>query len=88
MLFKLKQTTLLVFLLSPGSMMNIQLHTFGLARYTYIILSCLCHSNAQPVAQIYCDSEFENATDQGAILNFNLLDFYGQVIGYYQVKHL
>lgn len=88
MLFKLKQTTLLVFLLSPGSMMNIQLHTFGLARYTYIILSCLCHSNAQPVAQIYCDSEFENATDQGAILNFNLLDCYGQVIGYYQVKHL
>ncbi|XP_053477088.1 molybdenum cofactor sulfurase isoform X2 [Ictalurus furcatus] len=71
-----------------GSMMNIQLHTFGLARYTYIILSCLCHSNAQPVAQIYCDSEFENATDQGAILNFNLLDFYGQVIGYYQVDKM
>ncbi|XP_026801265.3 molybdenum cofactor sulfurase isoform X2 [Pangasianodon hypophthalmus] len=71
-----------------GSMMNIQLHTFGLARYTYIILSCLCHSNAQPVAQIYCDSEFENATDQGAILNFNLLDCYGQVIGYYQVDKM
>lgn len=69
-------------------MMNIQLHTFGLTRYTYIILSCLCHSNARPVAQIYCDNEFENAADQGAILNFNLLDCYGQVIGYYQVKHL
>ncbi|XP_060781795.1 molybdenum cofactor sulfurase [Neoarius graeffei] len=71
-----------------GSMMNIQLHTFGLARYTYIILSCLCHSNARPVAQIYCDNEFENAADQGAILNFNLLDCYGQAIGYYQVDKM
>ncbi|XP_060728352.1 molybdenum cofactor sulfurase [Tachysurus vachellii] len=71
-----------------GSMMNIQLHTFGLAHYTYTILSCLCHSNTQPVAQIYCDSEFENTTDQGAILNFNLLDSNGQVIGYYQVDKM
>ncbi|KAI5108127.1 molybdenum cofactor sulfurase [Silurus meridionalis] len=71
-----------------GSMKDIQLHTFGLARYTYIILSCLCHSNSQPVAQIYCDNEFENAAYQGATLNFNLLDGYGQVIGYFQVDKM
>lgn len=69
-----------------GSMMNIQLHTFGLARYTYIILSCLCHSNGKPVAQIHCDSDFQNIAEQGAILNFSLLDCHGQTVGYSQVS--
>ncbi|KAL7877688.1 hypothetical protein SRHO_G00043310 [Serrasalmus rhombeus] len=71
-----------------GSMVNIQLHTFGLARYTYIMLSCLRHSNEQPVAQIYCDNEFESAAEQGAVLNFNLLDCHGRVVGYSQVDKM
>ncbi len=69
-----------------GSMLNIQLHTFGLARYTYTVLSCLCHSNGKPVAQIYCDNDFQNIAEQGAILNFNLLDCHGQTVGYSQVS--
>ncbi|KAI4888314.1 hypothetical protein NFI96_017613 [Prochilodus magdalenae] len=71
-----------------GSMVNIQLHTFGLARYTYIMLSCLHHSNGQPVAQIYCDNEFESVAEQGAVLSFNLLDCHGRVVGYSQVDKM
>lgn len=64
---------------------KVQLHTFGLARYTYMLLSSLCHGNGQPVAQIYSDSEFENPSTQGAILNFNLTDCHGEIVGYSQV---
>ncbi|XP_072534015.1 molybdenum cofactor sulfurase isoform X2 [Salminus brasiliensis] len=71
-----------------GNMVNIQLHTFGLARYSYIMLSCLRHNNGQPVAQIYCDNEFKDAAEQGAVLNFNLLDCHGQVVGYSQVDKM
>uniref|UniRef100_A0A8C2KCT5 Molybdenum cofactor sulfurase n=1 Tax=Cyprinus carpio TaxID=7962 RepID=A0A8C2KCT5_CYPCA len=71
-----------------GSMLNIQLHTFGLARYTYIVLSCLCHSNGKPVAQIHCDNDFQNIAEQGAILNFNLLDCHGRTVGYSQVDKM
>lgn len=67
-------------------MLNIQLHTFGLARYTYIVLSCLCHSNGKPVAQIHCDNDFQNIAEQGAILNFSLLDCHGRTVGYSQVS--
>uniref|UniRef100_A0A672R2J9 Molybdenum cofactor sulfurase n=1 Tax=Sinocyclocheilus grahami TaxID=75366 RepID=A0A672R2J9_SINGR len=76
----------LVYVLS--SMLNIQLHTFGLARYTYIVLSCLRHSNGKPVAQIHCDNDFQNIAEQGAILNFNLLDCYGRTVGYSQVDKM
>ncbi|XP_076830610.1 molybdenum cofactor sulfurase [Brachyhypopomus gauderio] len=71
-----------------GGMRNVQLHTFGLARYTYMILSSLRHSNGRPVARIYCDSEFENAAEQGAVINFNLLDCHGRVVGYSQVDKM
>lgn len=71
-----------------GSMTNIQLHTFGLARYTYIVLSCLCHSNGKHVAQIYCDNDFQSITEQGAIINFSLLDCHGRTVGYSQVDKM
>ncbi|XP_030627601.1 molybdenum cofactor sulfurase [Chanos chanos] len=71
-----------------GSMVKIQNHTFGLAHYTYIVLSSLRHNNGEPVAQIYCDTEFQDPSTQGAILNFNLLDSHGNIIGYSQVDNL
>lgn len=67
-------------------MHNIQQHTFGLARYTYMLLSSLCHGNGRPVAQIYTEGQFESPSTQGAILNFNLIDPHGQIIGYSQVQ--
>lgn len=87
MWFKFECTSLKsVCILFAGSMTNIQLHTFGLARYTYIVLSCLCHSNGKHVAQIYCDNDFQSITEQGAIINFSLLDCHGRTVGYSQVR--
>ncbi|XP_028325367.1 molybdenum cofactor sulfurase [Gouania willdenowi] len=71
-----------------GSMHNIQQHTFGLARYTYSLLSSLRHGNGKPVAQIYAEGQFESPITQGAILNFNLLDPNGQIIGFSQVDRI
>ncbi|XP_072247525.1 molybdenum cofactor sulfurase isoform X1 [Leuresthes tenuis] len=71
-----------------GSMHNIQQHTFGLARYTYMLLSSLCHGNGKPVAQIYTEGQFESSITQGAILNFNLLDCNGRITGYSQVDRM
>lgn len=64
----------------------IQQHTFGLTRYTYMLLSSLCHGNSRPVAQIYTEGQFESPSTQGPILNFNLVDSHGQIIGYSQVN--
>lgn len=69
-----------------GGMHYIQQHTFGLARYTYLLLSSICHGNSQPVAQIYTQGQFESPSTQGPILNFNLVDSRGQIIGYSQVN--
>ncbi|CAJ1066614.1 molybdenum cofactor sulfurase [Xyrichtys novacula] len=71
-----------------GGIHNIQQHTFGLARYTYILLSSLCHGNGRPVAQMYTEGQFESPSTQGAILNFNLMDSHGQIIGYSRVDRM
>ncbi|MEQ2172972.1 hypothetical protein GOODEAATRI_026874 [Goodea atripinnis] len=71
-----------------GSIHNIQQHTFGLARYTYTLLSSLCHGNGRPVAQIYTEGQFKSPITQGPIVNFNLLDSSGQIIGYSQVDRM
>lgn len=76
------------FIWSAGGMVRIQQHTFGLARYSYVMLSSLLHSNGQPVAHVYCDNEFQDPSSQGAVLNFNVLDGHGGVVGYSQVGSL
>ncbi|XP_072573124.1 molybdenum cofactor sulfurase isoform X1 [Paramormyrops kingsleyae] len=71
-----------------GGMERIQLHTFGLARHTYMMLSCLQHNNGQPVARLYCDTEYQDPSTQGPLLNFNLLDAHGDIVGYSKVQKL
>ncbi|KAJ0004910.1 hypothetical protein NQD34_011124 [Periophthalmus magnuspinnatus] len=71
-----------------GGMQSVQEHTFGLARYTYIILSSLRHSNGQPLAQIYVHGQFDSPSTQGPILNFSLLNAQGEIIGYSQVDRM
>uniref|UniRef100_UPI00398F6FA8 molybdenum cofactor sulfurase isoform X2 n=1 Tax=Pristiophorus japonicus TaxID=55135 RepID=UPI00398F6FA8 len=71
-----------------GGMQNIMLHTFSLARYTYIILSGMRHSNGTPVARIYSDNEFETPDAQGPVLNINVLDEKGGIVGYAKVDKL
>ncbi|XP_060680813.1 molybdenum cofactor sulfurase isoform X1 [Hemiscyllium ocellatum] len=71
-----------------GGMQNIMLHTFSLARYTYIILSGMCHANGTPVTRIYSDNEFETPDAQGPIINLNVLDEEGGIVGYAKVDKL
>ncbi|XP_048859745.1 molybdenum cofactor sulfurase-like isoform X2 [Brienomyrus brachyistius] len=71
-----------------GGIERIQLHTFGLARHTYMMLSCLQHNNGQPAARLYCDTEYQDPSTQGPLLNFNLLDAHGAIVGYSKVQKL
>ncbi|ERE82231.1 MOSC domain-containing protein 2 [Cricetulus griseus] len=71
-----------------GGMENIQQHTFALAQYTHSALSSLCYPNGAPVVRIYSDSEFSSPDVQGPIINFNVLDDCGSIIGYSQVDKM
>ncbi|KAM6218432.1 molybdenum cofactor sulfurase [Rhynchocyon petersi] len=71
-----------------GGMENIMHHTFSLAQYTYKALSSLRYPNGAPVVRIYRDSEFSSPEVQGPIINFNVLDDQGNVIGYSQVDKM
>ncbi|XP_007943868.1 molybdenum cofactor sulfurase [Orycteropus afer afer] len=71
-----------------GGMENIKQHTFTLVRYTYAALSSLQYPNGAPVVRIYSDSEFSSPEVQGPIINFNVLDDQGNIIGYSQVDKM
>ncbi|KAI5940195.1 Molybdenum cofactor sulfurase [Manis javanica] len=71
-----------------GGMGNIQQHTFTLAQYTYTALSALHYPNGSPVVRIYCDSKFSSPDVQGPVINFNVLDYNGKIIGYSQVDKM
>ncbi|XP_074844071.1 molybdenum cofactor sulfurase isoform X2 [Carettochelys insculpta] len=71
-----------------GGMENIKHHTFALSRYTYTVLSTLKYANGAPVVCIYSDSDFSSPDTQGPIINFNILDENGDVIGYSQVDKI
>uniref|UniRef100_A0A4W3JJ23 Molybdenum cofactor sulfurase n=1 Tax=Callorhinchus milii TaxID=7868 RepID=A0A4W3JJ23_CALMI len=71
-----------------GGMENIMLHTFSLVHYTYIVLTGMQHANGAPVSHIYRDNEFESPDMQGPIINFNILDENGDIVGYSQVDRM
>ncbi|XP_015421045.1 PREDICTED: molybdenum cofactor sulfurase [Myotis davidii] len=71
-----------------GGMENVQQHTFTLARYTYAALCSLRYPNGAPVVRIYSDSEFRSPEAQGPVINFNVLDASGNVVGYSQVEKM
>ncbi|XP_029777586.1 molybdenum cofactor sulfurase isoform X3 [Suricata suricatta] len=71
-----------------GGMENIKQHTFTLAQYTYTALSALRYPNGAPVVRIYSDSEFSSPEVQGPVINFNVLDHSGNIIGYSQVDKM
>ncbi|XP_039187965.1 molybdenum cofactor sulfurase isoform X3 [Crotalus tigris] len=68
-----------------GGMENIKQHTFALAYHTYTVLSTLKYANGAPLVRIYSDTDFNNSDIQGPIINFNVLDENGDIIGYSQV---
>ncbi|NXE04421.1 MOCOS sulfurase, partial [Lophotis ruficrista] len=71
-----------------GGMEKIKQHTFALAQYTYTVLSTLKYANGVPVVRIYSDTDFSNPDVQGPIINFNVLDENGDVIGFSQVEKM
>ncbi|XP_068051500.1 molybdenum cofactor sulfurase isoform X5 [Anomalospiza imberbis] len=71
-----------------GGMEKIKQHTFALAHYTYTVLSNLKYANGAPVVRIYSDTDFSNPDVQGPIINFNVLDENGQVLGFSQVDSM
>lgn len=71
-----------------GGMENIKQHTFALAHHTYTILSTLKYANGAPLVRIYSDTDFNNSDIQGPIINFNVLDENGIIIGYSQVQFI
>ncbi|XP_037364538.1 LOW QUALITY PROTEIN: molybdenum cofactor sulfurase [Talpa occidentalis] len=71
-----------------GGMEHIRQHTFTLTKYTYAALSALRYPNGAPVVRIYSDSEFSSPEVHGPIINFNVLDDNGTIIGYSQVDKM
>ncbi|KAM6453415.1 molybdenum cofactor sulfurase isoform 2-T2 [Liasis olivaceus] len=71
-----------------GGMENIKQHTFALAHHTYTVLSTLKYDNGAPLVHIYSDTDFSSSDSQGPIINFNVLDENGDIIGYSQVDKL
>ncbi|KAM3928944.1 molybdenum cofactor sulfurase [Leptodactylus fuscus] len=71
-----------------GGMENILNHTHALASYTYSVLSALHYANGQPVIRIYTDTVDRNIDLQGPVINFNVLDETGGIVGYSQVDKL
>uniref|UniRef100_A0A8B9N5W5 Molybdenum cofactor sulfurase n=1 Tax=Accipiter nisus TaxID=211598 RepID=A0A8B9N5W5_9AVES len=71
-----------------GGMEKIKQHTFTLAHYTYTVLSTLKYANGAPVVRIYSDTDFSSPDVQGPIINFNVLDENGEVIGFSQVDKM
>ncbi|KFV65966.1 Molybdenum cofactor sulfurase, partial [Dryobates pubescens] len=71
-----------------GGMEKIKQHTFALAHYTYTVLSTLKYANGAPVVRIYSSTDFSSPDTQGPIINFNVLDERGEVIGFSQVDKM
>ncbi|XP_063778801.1 molybdenum cofactor sulfurase isoform X2 [Pseudophryne corroboree] len=71
-----------------GGMDNIRNHTHTLASYTYLVMSALCYANGKPVIRIYTDTEDRTVDVQGPVINFNVLDENGSIIGYTQAGHI
>lgn len=57
-------------------------HVFILGKYLYDKLKILKHSNQQPVAFLYHDTNFNDIEMQGGIVNFNLRHDDGSFVGF------
>lgn len=61
---------------------RISRHAFNLGKYLYGKLKVLKHSNQQPVACLYHDTNFNDIETQGGIVNFNLRHDDGSYVGF------
>lgn len=68
------------------SMGLISRHVFELAKYTVTRLKALKHWNRTQVVEIYSDTQYDEITTQGGIINFNLKRANHQYIGFIEVQ--
>ena len=68
------------------SMMRISRHCFNLAKYFYDSTKDLAHSNKQILFRFYHDTTFDCCTNQGGIINFNVLKCDGTFVGFAEVN--
>ena len=61
-------------------------HTFQLAKYLHHQLTSLKHVNGRKVIQIYTQSDFQDIKLQGGIVNFNILQRNGAILGFTEFK--
>lgn len=59
-----------------------------LAQYLYKTLNQLQHTNGHPAVKLYHDTEFKECHEQGAIVNFNVLNSDGSFVGFAEVSAL
>ncbi|KRZ17977.1 Molybdenum cofactor sulfurase [Trichinella zimbabwensis] len=71
-----------------GGVERIGLRIFNLAKLAHDRLLTLKHSNGNPVAKVYCNNGFRSVTEQGGIVNFNLLDSDGQYVACSEVERM
>ncbi|KAL3836313.1 hypothetical protein ACJMK2_021749 [Sinanodonta woodiana] len=71
-----------------GGIKRISQHTFVIAQYFHHQLKSLRHGNKAPVALIYSDTDFDDITTQGPIINFNILRADGQFVGFVEVDKM
>ena len=68
-----------------GSMKDVLNHTHSIALYVYEKMSAMTHSSGISVCKIYCETDFQDNTKQGPVINFNLLRANGEFVGYGEV---
>lgn len=68
-----------------GSMKDVLNHTHSIALYVYENMSAMTHSSGKSVCKIYSETDFQDNTKQGPVINFNLLRANGEFVGYSEV---
>ena len=67
-------------------MSEISSYTFTLARFVYEELKSMRHANGSKVVHLnHRDDAFSNPSEQGPIINYNVLKADGSFIGYAEV---
>ena len=69
-----------------GSMTSISNYTFSLCRYCYRQMCSMSYESKRSLCQVYSDTDYADISTQGPVINFNLLDPDGNIIGYSQVS--
>lgn len=70
------------------TMQRIGTHCFRMARDLYEQLKGLEYSDGGKVVRFYCDTEFGDESTQGGIVNINVLDEKGGVVGFREVGEI